>query len=132
MMQVMESRNMRGNWQQFRREAQNRWGKLTDRDLDMLGTSVEDMVSTMQKRYKYSRRRAEKEVRRFARQYTTTIEDVREGMEDTVERAQNTTQQSLRRARRTIARRPMPAVLGAMMLGLALGLSVIPIRSLRK
>jgi uncharacterized protein YjbJ (UPF0337 family) len=128
----MEAKKANINWQQFRRGAADRWEKLTDTDLDRLETSLQDMVGTIQRRYRYSRRRAEKEVRRWARQYITTADNVREGVEDTVEQAQNTAQQSLRRARRTIAHRPLPAVLGAMMLGLALGLSVIPIRSLRK
>jgi ElaB/YqjD/DUF883 family membrane-anchored ribosome-binding protein len=128
----VETKNLRGNWMQFRQGAEKRWEKLTDKDLDRLEGSLEEMVDTIQKRYKYNRHRAEKEVRRFARRYANTMETVREGMQGRVEDAQYTTEQSLRRARRTVARRPLQAVLAAMTLGLALGLLVIPIRSLRK
>ena len=68
----MAQKNLQGNWKQFRHDARARWENLTDSDLDRLATSFEDMVNTIQKRYKYSRRRAEKEVRRFAREYGTT------------------------------------------------------------
>jgi uncharacterized protein YjbJ (UPF0337 family) len=128
----MTAKSMRGNWKQIRQDASKRWEKLTDQDLDRLEGSLEEMVNTIQKRYKYSRRRAEKEVRRFAHQYMVTMDDLRGGLEDRVEDAQYTAEQSVRRARRTVARRPLQAVLAAMTLGLALGLLVIPIRSLRE
>jgi uncharacterized protein YjbJ (UPF0337 family) len=128
----MTAKSMRGNWKQIRQDASKRWEKLTDQDLDRLEGSLEEMVNTIQKRYKYSRGRAEKEVRRFAHQYMVTMDDLRGGLEDRVEDAQYTAEQSVRRARRTVARRPLQAVLAAMTLGLALGLLVIPIRSLRE
>jgi ElaB/YqjD/DUF883 family membrane-anchored ribosome-binding protein len=129
---MMTAKEVRGNWKQIRQDARKRWEKLTDQDLDRFETSLEDMVNIIQKRYKYSRRRAEKEVRRFARQYMVTMDTFREGLEDRVGDAQYAAEQSVRRARRTVARRPLQAVLAAMTLGLAMGLLVIPIRSLRE
>jgi ElaB/YqjD/DUF883 family membrane-anchored ribosome-binding protein len=128
----MAAKNSKADWKQFRREARLRWEKLTEQDLDRLENRLEDMIDTIQRRYNYTRRRAEKEVRRFSRQYMITMEEVKEGVQNTVEEAQNATDQTLRRARRMVARRPLQAVLAAMTLGLALGLLTIPIRSLRK
>jgi uncharacterized protein YjbJ (UPF0337 family) len=112
----MEATNLRDNWKQFRREAKTRWGRLTEQDLDRIESMMDDMVNTIQKRYNYSRRRAEKEVKHFTRQYLSMVANVRDGVQDRVEDAQYATEQSLRRTRRAVARRPLQALLAAMTL----------------
>lgn len=51
-----------GQWKQVRGRAKQWWGKLTDDELDRVEGHYDEMVGLLQKRYGYSRERAEEEV----------------------------------------------------------------------
>ncbi|MEO5988278.1 MAG: CsbD family protein [Candidatus Eisenbacteria bacterium] len=55
-----------GSWTQFRGAAKERWGELTDDDLDVIGGKYEQLVGTVQKRYGLLRDEAEQAVRDWA------------------------------------------------------------------
>jgi uncharacterized protein YjbJ (UPF0337 family) len=57
-----------GNWKQFRGSVRERWGKLTDDDLDVIGGRREQLVGKIQERYGIAKDRAEDELRGWERE----------------------------------------------------------------
>lgn len=57
---------IQGNWRQFKGQAQQQWGKLTDDDLDRIEGKQEELVGRIQQRYGTSREEAEREVDRWS------------------------------------------------------------------
>ena len=48
-----------------RQKVTDQWGRLTERDLDQLAIEREPLVSVVQRKYGYTRQRAELEVDQF-------------------------------------------------------------------
>jgi len=53
---------LQGKWKQLKGSAKQKWGKLTDDDLDRIEGSRDELVGMIQERYGKSRDEAEKEV----------------------------------------------------------------------
>lgn len=53
---------IQGNWKQFNGKAREKWGKLTDDELDQVEGKREQLVGKVQERYGYAKDRAEREV----------------------------------------------------------------------
>lgn len=51
-----------GNWKQFTGKAQQKWGKLTDDDLDQVKGNKQELEGKIQERYGKSKEEAEREV----------------------------------------------------------------------
>ncbi len=51
-----------GKWSQFKGEAQSKWGKLTNDDLDIIAGKQQKLVGRLQERYGYNKDKAEKAV----------------------------------------------------------------------
>jgi uncharacterized protein YjbJ (UPF0337 family) len=60
---------MKGKWLQMRGDIKQKWGKLTDDEMDQINGQYDKLVGTIQERYGYSRDRAEREVDRFMTDY---------------------------------------------------------------
>jgi len=58
---------MRQVWREIRNEAQSRWERLTDEDLDLIAGEWDRLVETLRSRYDYDEQRAEEEVNDFYR-----------------------------------------------------------------
>jgi len=56
-----------GNWKQFRGKVQEKWGQLTDDDLDEAAGRRDQVIGILQKRYGYERDRAERELDELSR-----------------------------------------------------------------
>jgi len=54
-----------GNWKQMKGALRNRWGKLTDDELEQLAGSREQLVGKIQERYGCAKDEAEKQVREW-------------------------------------------------------------------
>ena len=54
-----------GNWKQMRGQAQQKWGKLTDDDLDVIAGKRDVLVGRLQERYGYKKEEAEREADTF-------------------------------------------------------------------
>ena len=54
-----------GNWKQFKGQVQQKWGKLTNDDLDVIQGKKEELVGRIQKRYGYEKEQVEQEVEEF-------------------------------------------------------------------
>lgn len=56
-----------GKWKQFKGQVTERWGKLTDDELDVIGGKREQLVGKVQERYGLAKEEAEKQVDDFTR-----------------------------------------------------------------
>lgn len=56
-----------GNWKQLRGSVRERWGKLTDDQLDVIGGKREQLAGKLQEAYGYSKDEAEKQISDFER-----------------------------------------------------------------
>jgi uncharacterized protein YjbJ (UPF0337 family) len=52
-----------GNWKQFKGQARQQWGKLTDDELDQVQGQREELVGRIQEKYGIARDEAERQVR---------------------------------------------------------------------
>lgn len=57
-----------GNWTIFKGKVKEKWGKLTDDDLDVIKGKRDQLIGTLQKRYGYARDIAEREADEFRRE----------------------------------------------------------------
>jgi uncharacterized protein YjbJ (UPF0337 family) len=53
---------IKGNWKQFQGKAKERWGELTDDDLQRLEGNRDQLVGKVQERYGIAREEAERQV----------------------------------------------------------------------
>jgi uncharacterized protein YjbJ (UPF0337 family) len=58
----MNSDQLKGKWKQVKGAAKQRWGKLTDDDLDVIDGQSEQLIGKIQERYGVVREAAEKQV----------------------------------------------------------------------
>lgn len=56
---------VKGKWKQFTGQAQQKWGKLTNDDLDVIDGKREELVGRLQERYGYEKEKAEEEADEF-------------------------------------------------------------------
>lgn len=56
---------LEGNWRQFKGNVQQKWGKITDDDLDQINGSTEKLLGVIQKNYGLARDEAEQQVKEF-------------------------------------------------------------------
>ncbi len=62
----MNSDVIKGKWKQLTGKIKERWGDLTDDDLQAADEHAEYLVGKLQERYGWSKERAEQEVRDFS------------------------------------------------------------------
>lgn len=62
----MNDDTMAGNWKQFTGSIREKWGKLTDDDLDVIAGRKEQMVGKIQEKYGLAKEEAEKEWDEFS------------------------------------------------------------------
>ena len=55
-----------GKWTQFKGKVKEKWGKLTDDDLDVVAGKRDQISGKLQQRYGYAKEQAEKELDEFA------------------------------------------------------------------
>jgi uncharacterized protein YjbJ (UPF0337 family) len=53
---------LQGKWKQLKGQAKQKWGRLSDDDLDRIEGSRDELVGVIQERYGKSREEAEREV----------------------------------------------------------------------
>jgi len=58
----MNSDQMKGKWKQIKGSVKERWGKLTDDDLDVIDGQQDQLIGTIQERYGIAREAAQKQV----------------------------------------------------------------------
>ena len=68
-----------GNWKQLKGKAQERWGKLTDGDVDMVAGQSKQLAGKLQELYGIGKEEAEKQIDDFA----ASLSDAEEGKRST-------------------------------------------------
>jgi uncharacterized protein YjbJ (UPF0337 family) len=59
-----------GKWKQWTGAARERWGKLTDDDLDKLAGKRDQLLGKLQERYGWTREQAEKDLQEWQNNLT--------------------------------------------------------------
>jgi uncharacterized protein YjbJ (UPF0337 family) len=54
-----------GNWKEFTGKIKEKWGKLTDDDLTQISGKRDQLIGRLEKKYGYSKEKAEQEVANF-------------------------------------------------------------------
>ena len=52
-----------GNWKQFKGMVKEKWGKLTDDDLDVISGKRDQLIGKLQEKYGIAKEEAEKELK---------------------------------------------------------------------
>jgi uncharacterized protein YjbJ (UPF0337 family) len=60
---------LEGKWKQYSGKAKEKWGKLTDDDLDVVRGRRDQLIGKIQERYGIVKQEAEKQVDEFARTF---------------------------------------------------------------
>lgn len=66
----MASDVLKGKWKQLKGEVQERWGELTDDEVDQLQGESQQLVGLLQEKYGYSKQKAEDEVDAFLSEHS--------------------------------------------------------------
>lgn len=56
---------MAGSWKTMKGKVREKWGKLTDDDLDVIAGKRDQLIGRLQQKYGYSKEQAENEVDRW-------------------------------------------------------------------
>lgn len=57
-----------GNWKQFKGKVKEKWGELTDDDLQVIGGKRDKLIGKLQEKYGIVKEEAEKELKNFEEQ----------------------------------------------------------------
>jgi uncharacterized protein YjbJ (UPF0337 family) len=58
---------IKGQWKQIKGKVREKWGALTDDEIDTIGGRKDQLVGKLQERYGYAKDQAEKEADEFVR-----------------------------------------------------------------
>ena len=61
----MNEDTLKGQWTQLKGRVREKWGKLTDDDLDVIAGKKDQLAGKLQARYGYAKDQAEKELDEF-------------------------------------------------------------------
>jgi uncharacterized protein YjbJ (UPF0337 family) len=64
---LMNWDQVEGKWKQISGKVQEKWGKLTDNDLDVIAGREEQLVGKIQERYGIAREEAQEQVKEFTK-----------------------------------------------------------------
>ncbi len=62
---AMNQDTLKGNWKQLRGKAQEKWGKLTNDDLDVVEGRADQLAGKIQERYGKTRDEADREIKQW-------------------------------------------------------------------
>ena len=64
---------LEGSWKQFRGSVREKWGKLTDDDLDVIAGKRDKLAGQLQKQYGFTKEKAEKEIDEFLSSHARSL-----------------------------------------------------------
>jgi uncharacterized protein YjbJ (UPF0337 family) len=108
----MRKDTLANRWDYMRSDSKRRWSKLTDDDLDRIRGNVEDLISLVQKKYNYTRDKAEHDVTRFMKSHNGRAYQIARRLPNDMDLE--------------VRRHPWAAVATAVGLGIAVGFLVKP------
>ena len=63
--ETMNQDQIVGNWKQIKGQVQQKWGKLTNDDVDVINGKREELSGKIQERYGVAKDEAEKQIKEF-------------------------------------------------------------------
>jgi uncharacterized protein YjbJ (UPF0337 family) len=92
-----------GQWNEIKGKVKQQWGKLTDDDLTRIDGKRDELLGSLQKKYGYEKERAEEELSRFEKTYTTahSARDTEHSTRDRAHSARDTEHSTRDRAHST-------------------------------
>lgn len=63
---------LQGKWKQLRGEIRQRWGEITDDDLDQVAGQSDKLAGVLQERYGYTQMEAERQIDEFLDEWGDT------------------------------------------------------------
>lgn len=84
---------LEGKWKQMRGAVQERWGRLTNDDLEMIAGKRKKLAGKLQERYGYSRQKAEAEINSFMKDFNSQLSEARAKVETAAQEAQDKAEQ---------------------------------------
>ena len=69
----MNNDTLKGQWMQVKGKVRERWGKLTNDDLDQIQGQAEQLVGKVQERYGIAKDQAKREVDDWLKKEDTTV-----------------------------------------------------------
>ena len=73
----MNSDELQGKWKQIKGSVKERWGKLTDDDIDVINGREEQLIGKIQERYGIAREAAKKQIDEWNSLAERDLEDQR-------------------------------------------------------
>lgn len=70
--------SIQGNWNQYKGQVKEKWGKLTDDDLMRIGGSRDQLIGILQQRYGMAKDRVEEQVEEFTSHAGSWIQQAKE------------------------------------------------------
>ena len=67
----MNNDRMKGNWKEFKGKIKEKWGKLTDDDLDVAEGNRDQLIGKIQQRYGLAKDEAERQYADLEESHTT-------------------------------------------------------------
>jgi uncharacterized protein YjbJ (UPF0337 family) len=61
----MNENELKGNWQMVKGKVREKWGKLTDQDLEVIAGKRDQLVGKLRERYGHAQAEAERSVMEF-------------------------------------------------------------------
>lgn len=62
-----------GNWTMLKGKVKEKWGRLTDDDIEMINGRKDQLIGRLQKTYGYARDKAMEEVKSFEKECSKTM-----------------------------------------------------------
>ena len=69
----MNAEQMQGKWKQLKGGVKERWGKLTDDDLDIINGQRDQLIGRIQERYGIAKEEARKQVDEWSYPNTSSV-----------------------------------------------------------
>lgn len=69
----MNENELKGNWEQLKGRVKEKWGKLTDDDLDVIGGKKDQLVGRLRERYGQKQEDAERAAREFEEELSRPV-----------------------------------------------------------
>jgi len=81
----MASNVLEGTWNEIRGEVKDRWGEITDQDLDQIAGNRDKLVGTLQQKYGFTKQRAEQEVAAYTRDFDRKLHRTQQWLNQNVD-----------------------------------------------
>ena len=76
----MNTDQLKGNWKQFVGKAKEKWGKLTDNDIDSVNGHMDQIAGKVQQVYGYAKEKAEQEFKDFKASLSSAKDSTKESV----------------------------------------------------